>query len=150
MNIAKHRLKHLSPNTEPMHSASYCSGPKTREFEKPILYKTLPKNIIKLARTERAVLMLCIPRKDGALQFCDDICKLTVGTKRGSFLIPLVNKCTDLLNNANVLSILDTSCKYWPVKIELNRTDKTTVTSHHELYRFTRMPFKLRSAPATF
>ncbi len=39
---------------------------------------------------------------------------------------------------------------YWQIPIDPRDRDKTTFTSHFGTYRFKRMPFGLRNAPATF
>ncbi|CDF38306.1 unnamed protein product [Chondrus crispus] len=65
------------------------------------------------------------------MQFCVDYRKLNAVTVRDSYPLPRMGECIDSLGDAT-------------------DRDKTTFASHSGLYRFLRMPFALKNAPATF
>lgn len=46
--------------------------------------------------------------------------------------------------------MLDVNNRYWQVKIAEKDCEKTEFTSHHGLFRFTRMHFEFKNAPWTF
>lgn len=50
--VAKYRIERLNENLQPVHSAPYCAGPMTREFEKTKIYKSVEQKVIKPEFTE--------------------------------------------------------------------------------------------------
>jgi Reverse transcriptase (RNA-dependent DNA polymerase) len=56
----------------------------------------------------------------------------------------------DSLGDATIFSTLDCNSGYWQIPVHPDDPAKTTFTSHEGLYRFLRMHFGLRNAPATF
>lgn len=61
-----------------------------------------------------------------------------------------MDKCMDWLGEATVFLRLDVSSGYLPIEIKNNDKNKKSFTTHHELYRFVRMPLGLSNAPKTF
>ncbi len=59
-------------------------------------------------------------------------------------------ECIDSLGDATVFTTLDCNSGYWQIPVATQDRDKTTFTSHFGTYRFKRMPFGLKNAPATF
>ena len=49
-----------------------------------------------------------------------------------------------------VFTTLDCNSGYWQVPVAPENEDKTTFTTHCGTFRYTRMPFGLKNAPATF
>lgn len=61
-----------------------------------------------------------------------------------------MDDCTDFIGDARVFTTSDAESGYWKVKVPKIDRDKTTFTCLAGLFRFLRMPFGLRNAPATF
>lgn len=58
-----------------------------------------------------------------------------------------MNECINSLGDTTIVLRLDTSRVYWQVEIAEENRDETAFTSHYGLFRLTRMPFWLKSAP---
>ena len=58
--------------------------------------------------------------------------------------------CIESLREARLFTTLDALWGYWQVPIAERDRDKTTFTNHMGTFRYKRMPFGLRNAPATF
>ena len=64
--------------------------------------------------------------------------------------LPRIDDCLDSLGDAQIFTTLDCNTGYWQVPVAPEDRDKTKFTSYLGTYRYTRMPFGLRNAPATF
>jgi Reverse transcriptase (RNA-dependent DNA polymerase) len=110
----------------------------------------LDAKVIEPAASEWASPIVLIPKPDGSLRFCVDHRKLNSITIRDQYALPRLDDCIDSLGEARVFSTLDANSGYWQIKVAEESKDKTAFTCHRGLYRFTRMPFGLCNAPATF
>jgi hypothetical protein len=61
-----------------------------------------------------------------------------------------MDECIDSLGDAQIFTTLDCNIGYWQIPVAPEDVEKTTFTSHEGTFHFTRMPFGLRNAPATF
>ena len=150
ITVAKHRIDLVDEGMRPIHAHPYRAGPKRRELEKAELDNMLKEGIAEPATTEWASPIVFAPKKDGTLRFCVDYRRLNAMTIRDSYPIPRMDECIDSLGNAQVFSTLDANAGYWQVELDERDKDKTAFVTHHGLYRYTRMPFGLKNAPATF
>ena len=149
IKAVKHRID-VTPGSAPVFGVPYRAGPKMRQYEKDEVDRMKAAGVIEPASTEWASPIVFVPKKDGELRFCIDYRKLNAMTVRDSYPIPRMDECIDSLGDATLFTTLDANSGYWQVEIDPADRDKTTFTSHFGLYRFLRMPFGLRNAPATF
>ena len=61
-----------------------------------------------------------------------------------------MDDCINSLGDAAVFKTLDCSSGYWQIPVAPEGWDKTTFTTHMGTFRYLRMPFGLKGAPATF
>lgn len=61
-----------------------------------------------------------------------------------------MDKCIDSLGSADVFPMLDVSGDYSQIKLDEGNMDKTEFITCNDLFRYTRMLFKLKNGPATF
>ena len=61
-----------------------------------------------------------------------------------------MDDCIDSLGDARVFTTPDTNFGYWQMLVAPEERDKKTFTSHRGAYRYIRMLFGLRNAPASF
>jgi hypothetical protein len=67
-----------------------------------------------------------------------------------TYPLPRMDECIDSLGDAIVFTALDCNSGYLQIPVPPDNGDKTIFTSHYGIYRFLRLPFGLRNAPATF
>ena len=94
--------------------------------------------------------MVLVPKKDGSLRFCVDYRRLNAKTAADSYPLPRMDDCIDSLGDAAIFTTLDCSSGYWQIPVAPEYRDKITFTTHMDTFRYLRMPFGLKGAPATF
>jgi hypothetical protein len=75
------------------------------------------------------------------MRFCIDYRMLNTVTVRDSYPLPRMDECIDSLGDASVFSTLDCNSGYWQITVSPDDKEKTTFTSHEDLFWFLRMPF---------
>ena len=66
-------------------------------------------------------------------------------TKPDVYPLPKMDDCLD-----SIFTTLNASSSYWQLPVAEEDRDKTTFTTFAGTFRYKRMPFGLRNAPATF
>jgi hypothetical protein len=61
-----------------------------------------------------------------------------------------MDECIESLGDAKIVTTLDCNSGYWQIPVHPEDQDKTTFTYNEGLYKFLRMPFGMKNAPATF
>ena len=107
-------------------------------------------DVVEPSESEWASPIVFALKKDGSLRFFVDYRRLNKATIRDSYPIPRMDECIDSLAHAKVFSTLDCNSGYWQIEIDEEDKKKAAFTSHHDLFKYTRMPFGLNNAPATF
>jgi len=140
----------LKPYAKPVNSAPYRAGPHRRlEVEKQVK-KMLDLRVSEPGDAEWSVPVVVVPNPGGHFRFCLDYRRLGERTVKDAYPVKRMNDCLDSLGDATVFSTLDCSAGYCQIPVAAEDRDKTTFTSHTDLFRFLRIPFGLVSAPASF
>ena len=121
-----------------------------RELLRKEIEKLLETGIIAECESAYAAPCILIPKSNGKMRLCIDyreINKITIGDR---YPMPRMD---DLLQNAKgfkLISSMDLSAGYYQINVKKEDRDKTAFVTPFGMYRFNRMPFGLRNAPATF
>ena len=116
------------------------------------LDRLLAANIIEPVRfSEWAAPVVPVRKDDGSIRLCGDY-KLTVNraAKLERYPIPLIEDLFAKLSGGKTFSKLDMSHAYQQLVLEEESRQYTTINTHRGLFRYTRLPFGVASAPALF
>jgi len=149
IDATEHRIE-LQPGTKPIRSMPYRQGPALRAKAATEIRKMLDAGVIEPATSEWASPIVLVPKKDATMRFCVDYRRLNAKTVGDAYPLPRIDDCLDSLGDASIFSTLDCNAGYWQVPVAPEDQDKTTFTSYMGTFRYVRMPFGLRNAPATF
>lgn len=83
------------------------------------------------------------------MRFCVDYRKLNVVTKH-DYSLPRLTGAIYRLQEAEYFTTLEFLYGYWQVKLTPTDADKSAFIISYGLYQFTRLPFRLCNAPASF
>ena len=95
--------------------------------------------------------VVLVPKQDGSIRICGDY-KLTVnqGLDVDKYPLPTPNELFACLAGGKKFTKLDMSCAYNQIMLDNNLKNFDAINTHKGLFRFTRLPFGVSSAPAIF
>ena len=91
-----------------------------------------------------------VKKKDGAYRFCIDYRRLNAVTLKDAFPIPHVKDALDSLRGARYFGTIDMLSGYWQLPMTQEARDRSAFCTRRGLFEFTRTPFGLVNAPASF
>ncbi|GFX31289.1 retrovirus-related Pol polyprotein from transposon 17.6 [Trichonephila clavipes] len=145
--IIQHRINtrdHL-----PVAVLPYRMNPSKKEILKRQIDRLLAEGIIEECESPYASPVVLIPKPNGTFRLCIDYRNLNEITVADTYPLPRMD---DLLHQAKLtpfMSTLDLRARY-QVKVHVEDQDKTAFVCPFGTYRYLRMPYGLRNAPATF
>ena len=110
----------------------------------------LKKGIIKESSSPYASPVVVVKKKDGSLRLCVDYRRLNEKTKKDAYPLPRIEESLDALRGSKYFSTLDLASGYHQVAMDDKHQEKTAFITPFGLFEYTRMPFGLCNAPATF
>ncbi|GFU52839.1 transposon Tf2-9 polyprotein [Trichonephila clavipes] len=144
----EHRIN--TRNHLPVAVPPYRMNPSKKEILKQEIDRLLSEGIIEECESPYASPVVLIPKPNGTFRLCIDYRKLNEITVADTYPLPRMD---DLLHQAKLtpfMSTLDLRAGYHQVKVHVEDQDKTAFVCPFGTYRFLRMPYGLRNAPATF
>ena len=105
----------------------------------------------KVTHSDWAAPIVPVPKKDGRFRICGDY-KVTVNQVLNveQYPLPRPDDIFATLAGGKYFSKLDLSQAYLQVQLDEDSRDYVTINTHQGLYRYTRLPFGVASAPALF
>lgn len=122
----------------------------SKAFDAEEINQMLTEEVIKPAATKLAAPIVIASKKDGLLRFRLDHHKLNTVKILDSYPFPLADECINSTGEQISFLTLDANSGYWQIKIYERERNMTAFTLQEGLCRFTRIPFRVMNAPATF
>ncbi|CAM5106316.1 unnamed protein product [Natator depressus] len=110
----------------------------------------LDLGVIEHSQSEWRSPVVLVPKPDGSRRFCIDFQRVNAISKFDAYPMPRVDELLDRLGEACYITTLDLTKGYWQIPLDPRFKEKTAFATPSGLYHFTRMPFSLHGAPATF
>lgn len=135
---------------EPIFSPPYrLSFAKARELKHEIELM-LENDIIEECESAWASPVVMVPKRDGSIRVCVDYRKLNAVTVPDRHPLPRIDDLLHAAKGTKYVTTLDLQSGYYQVEVAPEDRDKTCLITPFGTFRFKRMPFGLRNAPATF
>jgi len=88
--------------------------------------------------------------KPNKIRICIDPRDLNKAIQREHYLMMAIEEVVASMPQAKVFSVLDATSGYWQVKLDEASSKLCTFNTPYGRYRFTRLPFGIKSAPEMF
>ncbi|GFO34730.1 reverse transcriptase [Plakobranchus ocellatus] len=122
----------------------------SQEFLKTEISQLLSLGVIERSTSPYCSPVLIVKKKDGSLRLCIDFRKLNSFTIFDSENIPLPEDLFMQMSKSEIFSTCDLAKAYWQIPLEENSKKFTAFQTPLGLMQWTRVPFGLVTAPATF
>ena len=94
--------------------------------------------------------LVIVEKKNGSLRLCLDPRDLNKAIKHEHYKIPTMQEVASEFAGKTVFSTLDSKDGYWQVQLDEESSLLCTFNTPFGRYRFTRMPFGIKSASEVF
>lgn len=144
-----HRI-HLKPGATPVRQMPYKAGHRHRKMEEEQVEEIRKLEVTEPAVGKWASPVVIVPKPNGTPRFCSDCRRRNLVAVDDAYRIPRMDECLDSLGDAQVFSTLDCNAGYWENPRAPEDQHLTAFACHKGTWQCVRLPFGLRTAPATF
>lgn len=139
----------LVPDASPYARQPYRYSREDRDFIERQCQELLAKGIIVPSSSPWAfpVVVVSQPTKK---RFCVNYIPLNKQTISVAQPLPRADDIMDDISGCSLFACLDLKFAYWQIGVRPQDQPKTSFITHHGTFQWTRMPFGLKNAPATF
>jgi len=121
-----------------------------RQAEEDILNEMLQTGVIEPSNSPWSSPACMVRKKGGSCRYCADYRRMNSVTIKDAFPVPDVKDALDSLRGAKYFATIDLLSGYWQLGITQRAKERSVFCTRRGLYQFTRMPFGLSNAPASF
>jgi len=151
---AQHSIS-IEPGTEPINTRPYRLPEAQKGEVKRQVQKLLQEGIIEESSSPWNSPILVVPKKVDAsgqqkFRLVVDYRKLNEKTVGNAYPLPDITEILDQLGQAKYFSCLDLAMGYHQIDMDPKDIDKTAFSTKEGHWAYRRMPFGLKTAPATF
>ncbi|GFY18125.1 hypothetical protein TNCV_2045341 [Trichonephila clavipes] len=125
-------------------------SPVKKEVLRKEIEDLLEKDIIEECESPYGAPVVLIPKPNNQFHLCIDYRKLNEVTVPDTYPIPRMDDLLQEAKHTAYISTIDLKPGYHQVNVNPADRDKTAFVCPFGTYRFKRMPFGLKNAPATF
>ncbi|KFD59504.1 hypothetical protein M514_08725, partial [Trichuris suis] len=143
-----HRINTQAVN--PIKCRPYRVSSSERKAINEQVNEMLKDGTIEKSKSPWSFPVVMVRKQDASWRFCVDYRRLNAITKRDVYPLPRMDDVLDRLGGARYFSKLDLKNGYWQIPVEPSDREKTAFVTPDGLYQFTKMPFGLSNAPASF
>ncbi|KAK3108916.1 hypothetical protein FSP39_018571 [Pinctada imbricata] len=147
--MVKHRIE--LHDDVPFKQRSRRIPPAMFDEVKQHLQTLLDGGIIRKSKSPWSSNVVLCRKKNNELRMCVDYRQLNQRTKKDSYALPRVEDILDALSGNKYFTILDMKSGYHQIEVHEAHKERTAFTvGPLGFYEYTRMPFGLVNAPATY
>ena len=153
-SAAQHSIS-IEPGTEPINTRPYRLPEAQKEEVRRQVQKLLQEGIIEESSSAWNSPILVVPKKAGVsgqpkFRLVVNYRKLNAKTLENAYSLPDITEILDQLGQAKYFSCLDLAMGYHQIDMDPKDIDKTGFSTKEGRWAYRRMPFSLKTAPATF
>lgn len=112
--------------------------------------RLLDARVIKSSHTPWSANPLLVPKSDGTLWMCVDYRQLNELTIGDAYPMPRADDIFDSLDESSLFTVIDLKSGFHQIPVSERDGEKTAFYTHLGQHEYTKMPFELKNAPATF
>jgi hypothetical protein len=145
----QHHIR-VKDGTRPIAMAPYKASPAEKAAIEKEIVKMRSMGVIRPSSSPWAAPVVLVLKKDGGIRFCVDYRRLNACTELDSYPVTRQDDCLEAVVGACIFSLGDCLTGFWQLFLDPSSIALTAFTTHQGLWEFTRMPFGLVNAPASF
>ncbi len=135
---------------QPVRLKPYPLPLTSRDVVEREVQSMLDLGVIEPSKSPYSSPIVLVTKKDGSVRFCIDFRRLNSITVFDAEPIPDVDELFCRLSGATYFTKVDLAKGYWQIPVREQDKEKTAFQTPFGLFQWTRMPFGLVTAPATF
>lgn len=138
------------PGSAPVSCRPYKTSPTDRDTINQILLEWEQNGIISESKSAYASPVLLVDKQSGEKRLCIDYRRLNKQTQDHPYPMPNLDDELSGLSEGKIFTTLDLSNGYLQIPLSEQAKEKTSFVTQEHIMKFERMPFGLKTAPATF
>ena len=148
-STAKHDIQ-LAPDTKPIRQQFYRISQEKLKLMKDEVVYLLSSGLATPSSSPWASPCILVPKPNGQVRLCTDYRKLNNVNIKDSYPLPRIDDIIDAVGKAKFLTQIDMLKGYYQIPLTKKAKLISAFVTPFGLFEYTRLPFGLCNAPATF